>query len=87
MLLFSNYKIKWLAVTDGKDAAHLFGFDGTYFRYTIPELSGVVNPIGAGDTVSAVFSAHVVEGKPVQEAFRFVTIRQLSFCLDARLPF
>lgn len=44
--------------------------ENKYFTFKIPELKGVVNPIGAGDTTSAVFLACLLQGKAPADAFR-----------------
>eukprot|EP01127_Copromyxa_protea_P017418 TRINITY_DN5300_c0_g2_i2.p1 TRINITY_DN5300_c0_g2~~TRINITY_DN5300_c0_g2_i2.p1 ORF type:complete len:343 (-),score=65.23 TRINITY_DN5300_c0_g2_i2:8-1036(-) len=80
--LFSKYTLPWVAITDGKDSAALLGNDGSYFRYSIPVLENVVNPIGAGDTVSAVMTAHVMEGMPIHEAFRHGLAAASASCLE-----
>jgi fructose-1-phosphate kinase PfkB-like protein/pantothenate kinase len=71
--VLAAHSLRWLAVTDGPRTAWLF--EGTreqrvaggcrvsrYFEYHLPVVEGVVNPIGAGDTVAAVFLAQLAAG-------------------------
>ena len=54
-------KVKLLGVTDGGQNAFLMKDKGmTCYEYILPKLSEVVNPIGAGDTVGAVFMCSVL---------------------------
>lgn len=71
--VLAAHPLRWLAVTDGPRTAWLF--EGAreervagecrvsrYFEYHLPVVEGVVNPIGAGDTVAAVFLAQLAAG-------------------------
>lgn len=87
--VFEKYKVKILAVTDGPKSAHLFllnspsnkklGF--AHYEYTIPKLKKVINPIGAGDTVSAVLLAEYIAKKPIHEAFKSALAAGSASCL------
>ncbi len=63
-----NYPLKAVAVTSGPGRAYLSG-RGNSWELLLPEISGVVNPLGAGDTTSAVLLAEFTAGKPLPEAF------------------
>lgn len=60
--------IKILGVTAGAGCAYLGTGDGI-FRYQLPRIEKLDNPIGAGDTVSAVFLKEYVDGTAPVEAF------------------
>ncbi|MDD3119567.1 MAG: PfkB family carbohydrate kinase, partial [Victivallales bacterium] len=62
--LLARYPIRYLAVTAGGGAA--YWSDGRdFYRLSWPRLEGIVNPIGAGDTCSAVtFAEYLRHGDP-----------------------
>ena len=61
--------LRFAAITDGPDTA--FAFDGKRLAaYTIPPLSRVVNPIGCGDTASAVLLSELAARRDPFDAFR-----------------
>ncbi len=68
--LFNRYSnLRFCAITNGAESA--FASNGERVaEYTIPKLENVINPIGCGDTASAVFSAELVSGTELFEAFR-----------------
>lgn len=67
--LFSRYPFAAIAITDGPGQA--FASDGNILAvYDIPALDEVVNPIGCGDTASAVFLSEFINGTPVIPAFQ-----------------
>lgn len=74
-LMMKKHNIPIVLITCGPDAAHSFHKkeDGQIFHseYQIPLLSfnKVVNPIGAGDTCSAIFMLEWLQGKEIEEAF------------------
>ena len=68
--LFASTGIKQAAITDGAGKAYLAG-DGILAVYSIPELPQVANPIGCGDSASAVFFSELLNGNDPVEAFRF----------------
>ena len=68
--VFSTHQLRWLAVTEGPHTAWLFERPcaGTapcdpcvwrFYEFHLPRVEGVVNPIGAGDTVGAIFLAQL----------------------------
>jgi fructose-1-phosphate kinase PfkB-like protein len=67
--VFANFAIRYLALTDGPDRAHLFA-DSAHWCFELPPLEAVVNPIGAGDTVGAVLLQSLLAGDLAHEAFR-----------------
>ena len=66
--IVNTYPIKILAVTDGGNKAYLF-VDDKYSEHKVPFIENVVNPIGAGDTVSAVLLSEYLGGTDIAEAF------------------
>mmetsp|Transcript_58956 Transcript_58956/g.140753 ORF Transcript_58956/g.140753 Transcript_58956/m.140753 type:complete len:420 (-) Transcript_58956:25-1284(-) len=47
--------LRYLAITNGPDAAYCFARNGTALEFTIPAVT-CINPIGAGDTFAGVFT-------------------------------
>jgi len=69
MEIIRKYSVNILAVTDGSEKAYLFTADGCS-EYSIPSIDNVVNPIGAGDTVSATLFSEYLNGTSIHDAFR-----------------
>ena len=69
MKIIEQFPVKILAVTDGSNKAYLFT-EGQCEEFSISFVSNVINPIGAGDTVSAVLFAEYLSGTPIGDAFR-----------------
>jgi fructose-1-phosphate kinase PfkB-like protein len=67
--LFAQTGIKIAAITDG--AGKAFASDGKILAvYSIPALDKIANPIGCGDTASAVFFSELLNGGDFVESFR-----------------
>ena len=67
--LFKRFPhLKYLGISDGPSTAVLAEHAQTSY-FMIPELEKIVNPLGAGDTASAVFFAELTAGKNPVEAF------------------
>lgn len=64
----SKYPVKHLAVTDGPRTAWLFS-ESAVSTLSAPKIEKPLNPIGAGDTVSAVLFCEYLLGTPLKEAF------------------
>lgn len=80
--LFATCRVRFAAITDGADAA--FASDGkTFFRYAPPRVAHVVNPIGCGDTASAVMFSEIVAGTAPEEAFRYALAAASANCLTS----
>ncbi len=80
LTLFEAFQLRQLAVTAGPDTAWLFerpDRDGSssrfiawkFYEFRLPTIEDVVNPIGAGDTVGAIFLSQLIAGAPPHEAF------------------
>ena len=78
--VFTAHQLRWLAVTAGPHTAWLFespcvGSDPCqlcrwrFYEFRLPTVEGVVNPIGAGDTVGAIFLAQLAAGAPAHTAY------------------
>lgn len=78
--VFAAHPLRWLAVTAGPETAWLCERPGAptairphhtwrFYEYHLPVVEDVVNPIGAGDTVGAVFLAQLIAGVPAHIAF------------------
>lgn len=64
-----RFQIGCLALTDGPGRAFLHTLDGPRWRFDLPALDRVVNPIGAGDTCAALMLWHLLDGAAPEEAF------------------
>lgn len=72
---------KIFAVTNGPDQATLSA-NGVFYEFSLPEIQ-VVNPLGAGDTASAVMSALMAEKSDPAEAFKLALAAASANCLTA----
>jgi len=74
--------VRFAAITDGPHAA--YASDGTRLKvYTLPHLERIVNPIGCGDTASAVLMSEILDGTEPFEAFRLALAAASANCLNA----
>lgn len=73
------------AITAGPGEAYMLRGGRTLARYAPPRLDAVVNPIGAGDTVTAGLVHHLTQGCAAPEAFRRALAMGSASCLN-RLP-
>jgi len=77
---FEHYSLKYVAITDGGGNAYLS--DGeTIWEYQLPRLARVVNPIGAGDTCTAVTFSEYLRGSDPVEAFALGLASASAGCL------
>jgi fructose-1-phosphate kinase PfkB-like protein len=85
--LFNSYKsIAFVAITDGPDTA--YAFNGTDFvEYTLPRLDEVVNPIGCGDTASAVLMSEIINGRNPIDAFTHALAAASANALNSKPGF
>jgi len=65
--LAERYGVPTIAITDGSNPGILFD-QGTITRHAPPKVD-CVNPIGAGDVVSAVFFVNILRGTAPTDAF------------------
>lgn len=69
-------------VTDGPREAAVIRGGRTLFRIPVAVLDKAINPIGAGDTVSAGTLHSLLEGRPPEEAFRRGLAMGSASCLS-----
>ena len=75
--------LRYAAITDGPGRA--FAFDGQKFAvYTLPRLAEVANPIGCGDTASAVLLSELCTGNDLFEGFRRALAAASANCLNSK---
>jgi tagatose 6-phosphate kinase len=79
----SRHRVGAVAVTDGPANAWLFTRKGAW-QYILPPLPGVVSPLGAGDTVTAVLLARLLGGLDLPEAFAEGLAAGSASCLTDR---
>jgi 1-phosphofructokinase family hexose kinase len=78
---FRKYDVNIVAVTAGSSTSYLFDRNGS-FEYSIPFIPRIINPIGAGDTVSSIFFCEFLKGTPPHEAFRLALGAGTASCLN-----
>ena len=79
-LLHQEYAIKIVAITDGADGAWLSDGKNIFF-YELPKLKNIKNPLGAGDTASAIFLAQILHNKKASDAFKNALAAASASCL------
>ena len=67
-MLFESYALQAVAITDGAKTAYFATRDNCW-QYTVPKLAYVVNPVGSGDTASAVLLSELLAGNAPEKAF------------------
>ncbi len=73
---------RMLAVTNGSEAAYLFS-DKAGWRFSLPRLPAIRNPIGAGDTCTGVLTVRMaLAGDDVLTAFRHGLAAASASCLE-----
>ncbi len=78
---FEKYDVNIVAITAGHSNSYLFDRNGGY-EFSLPLTPKIINPIGAGDTVSAVFFCEYLKGTPPHEAFRLALGAGTASCLN-----
>ncbi|KAK9764983.1 hypothetical protein K7432_007055 [Basidiobolus ranarum] len=89
---FELYQVGNLAITDGPEKAYLFSNNHReYHTFEIPTLSSIlsndltkplqINPLGAGDTCSAVFLCEYTKSKDVVASFQHGLAAASASCL------
>lgn len=77
-----HFRLKLTAVTAG--SSYAFFFDGVnVWRLSVPKVAKVANPIGAGDTCSAVTCSEILSGTAPLEAFQLGLCAASASCLTA----
>ena len=67
-MLDSKYLLACAAITDGSNKAYLL-FNHKIYEYELPKLENIVNPIGCGDTASAVLMSEFMASEDALKAF------------------
>ncbi len=78
--LLNRYPLQCAAITDGPARAFI-AWQGTVRRIFIPPLSGVCNPIGAGDVCSGVMLSELLAGADPLESFTTGVAAACASCL------
>ena len=76
-----KYCVKIVAITDGPNEASLYS-NGNFTKYKVPYVENVINPIGAGDVVSAVFFNEYLAGKKIVESFKNALAEGSKHCAE-----
>lgn len=67
-ICLETYPLEAVAITGGKEYA-VIGTRQQITRIAVPQIENAINPIGAGDTCSAVFFSEYISGTAPEEAF------------------
>ncbi|ORX96820.1 Ribokinase-like protein [Basidiobolus meristosporus CBS 931.73] len=89
---FAMYQVDYLAITNGPERAYLFpNSDSEYYAFEIPKLTSVlgndstkplrINPLGAGDTCSAVFLCEYTKTKDAAVSLKHGLAAASASCL------
>ena len=78
--LLNRYPLQCAAITDGPSRAFI-AWQGSIHRISIPDLSGVCNPLGAGDVCSGVMLSELVAGSDPLKAFTAGLAAACASCL------
>ncbi len=81
--LFNAYDLERIAITAGPGIAYL-GTRDHFFQFATPRLDKVVNPVGSGDTTSAVFWSELMTGTAAPEAFARALAAASANCLSLK---
>ncbi len=78
---FRKYDAKMVAITAGSSKSYFFDRNSSY-EFSMPLTPGIINPIGAGDTVSGVLFCELLKGTPPHESFRLALGAGTASCLN-----
>ena len=78
--LLNRFPLQCAAITDGPDKA-FFAWQGTIHHISIPPISGVRNPLGAGDVCSGIMLSELLTGVSPAEAFTAGLAAACASCL------
>lgn len=82
-MLLQKFPLDCVAITDGAERAFLGNSSGIY-TYNVPRVKEVVNPVGSGDTVSAVFFSEYLAGTTPEKAFAAGIAAASANCLSMK---
>ncbi len=80
LALLNRFPLQCVAITDGPDKAFI-AWRGVIHRISIPPLSGVRNPLGAGDVCSGVMLSELLAGSDPLNAFNSGLAAACASCL------
>ena len=78
--LLNRFPLQCTAITDGPDKAFI-AWQGMIHHISIPPISGVCNPLGAGDVCSGVMLSELLAGATPVEAFTAGLAAACASCL------
>jgi 1-phosphofructokinase family hexose kinase len=78
---FRKYDVKMVAITAGCSKSYFFDRNSSY-ELSMPLTPGIINPIGAGDTVAGVLFCELLKGTPPHESFRLALGAGTASCLN-----
>jgi len=82
--LLQNSRLTALAVTNGPGEAKLALRSGEIFSFAIPQLPQIVNPVGSGDTASAVLLSELLNQTAPEVAFARALAAASANCLSMK---
>ena len=68
--LQKTYQFKAIMITDGAEKSYLIDDNMAFYEFELPPLDKLVNPIGSGDTASAVFLSEYLSSGDIIESCR-----------------
>ena len=80
LALLERFPLRCAAITDGPDKAFI-AWQSVIHRISIPPLSGIRNPLGAGDVCSGVMLSELLAGTGPLEAFTSGIAAACASCL------
>ena len=81
--LFDSCNLRGIAITNGAESAY-YAEGGKIWQYSIPKLDHVVNPVGSGDTASAVFMSELLVGNEPEKAFACALAAATANCCSMK---
>ena len=85
-MLLKDYSLACIAITDGAKAGFLADKSGAVWRLSVPFIAqeNLVNPVGSGDTASAVFLSCYLNGESAERAFAYAIAAASANCLSVK---
>ena len=82
--LFNSSRLEYIAITDGAKTAYFADCAGNVWQYNVPHIEQLVNPVGSGDTASAVFFSSMLAGEAPEKAFAYALAAASANCLSMK---
>ena len=85
-MLLKVYSLDCIAITDGAKAGFLADKSGRIWRLSVPFIAReqLGNPVGSGDTASAVFLSCYLNGETAERAFAYAIAAASANCLSIK---